>query len=169
MEDEGGGAAAPIFYSGEEASGEYGAFSNRAAFAFELDGKRWPTVEHFFHAQKFAGTDHEEAIRNAKNANSAHRMGRDRSRPLRGDWEQVKEQVAERGIRAKFQQHSELRRLLLSTGDRPLVQRTRNDDYWGDSGKANDRGGVRGQNVMGHILMKVRASLIEEAEAEAEK
>jgi len=43
-------------------------------------------------------------------------MGRDRSRPLRKDWDAVKEQVAEDAIRAKFKQNEEARKLLLQTG-----------------------------------------------------
>ncbi len=43
------------FYSTKEA---YGEFSNFKAYPFELKGKTWRTVEHYFQAQKFAGTEH---------------------------------------------------------------------------------------------------------------
>ncbi|STI76904.1 swarming motility protein [Escherichia coli] len=45
----------------------------------------------------------------------AARMGRDRSKPLRKNWESVKEQVMRKALRAKFEQHPELRALLLAT------------------------------------------------------
>ncbi len=41
----------------------YGEFSNFASFPIQLNGKIWPTTEHYFQAQKFAGTEHEEQIR----------------------------------------------------------------------------------------------------------
>jgi N-glycosidase YbiA len=43
--------------------GAYGCFSNFAAYSILLHGKTWPTSEHCFQAQKFAGTAHEEEIR----------------------------------------------------------------------------------------------------------
>jgi N-glycosidase YbiA len=52
---------------------EYGCFSNFAAHPIRLAGKTWPTSEHYFQAQKFAGTDHEEAIRRARSAVTGNR------------------------------------------------------------------------------------------------
>ena len=48
-----------LFYRVNE---PYGEFSNFAPYPFELKGKSWPTSEHYFQAQKFAGTEHEEAV-----------------------------------------------------------------------------------------------------------
>ena len=42
---------------------EYGCFSKFAPYPVVLKGKDWPTSEHYFQAQKFAGSEHEEAIR----------------------------------------------------------------------------------------------------------
>jgi predicted NAD-dependent protein-ADP-ribosyltransferase YbiA (DUF1768 family) len=71
----------------------YGNFSNFAAYAIELDGKIWPTSEHYFQAQTFVGTSHEETVRQAATPGEAATIGRDRSRPLRPDWEAVKDNV----------------------------------------------------------------------------
>ena len=134
-------------------SEEYGYFSNFAAYPIELDGKVWPTSEHYFQAQKFAGTEFEEAIRRVKSPMIAARMGRDRGKPLRADWELVKDEVMRRAVLAKFTQHAELRDALLATGDATLVEHTRNDSYWGDGGDG------RGRNVLGLILAGVREEL----------
>ena len=48
-------------------SGEFGEFSNFAPFPVQIDGKKWPTSEHYFQAQKFVGDEHVEAIRKAMN------------------------------------------------------------------------------------------------------
>ena len=87
---------------------EYGEFSNFAPFPIELEGKSWPTAEHYFQAQKFAGTEHAEAIRCARSPMIAARMGRSRQRPLRPDWEAVKDAVMREGVWAKFTQHPAL-------------------------------------------------------------
>jgi N-glycosidase YbiA len=138
------------FYS---TTGEYGCFSNLSKHTVFLKKKRWPTTEHYFQAQKFAGEPDEEEIRMANKPMLAARMGRERKRPLRRDWESVKEQVMLEALRAKFTQHEELTAILLSTGDAVLVEHTANDNYWGDGGDGS------GKNRLGILLMQVRAEL----------
>lgn len=135
------------FYSTQD---EYGAFSNFAPSPLRLDGKSWPTVEHYFQAQKFADAVHRDAIRKAKSPMIAARMGRDRKRPLRKDWEAVKEGVMRKALLAKFEQHADLRQLLLGTGTAKIVEHTANDAYWGDGGDGS------GKNMLGRLLMEVR-------------
>lgn len=132
---------------------EYGAFSNFAPYPITLDGKRWPTSEHYFQAQKFEDEAHRQTIRKANSPMLAARLGRDRKQKLRRDWETVKVAVMRVAVLAKFTQHDELRTLLLSSGDAKLVEHTENDDYWGDDGDGS------GKNWLGHILMEVRETL----------
>lgn len=138
------------FYHQEE---EYGCFSNFARYPLELKGKVWPTSEHYFQDQKFAGTKYEEEIRLAKTPKLAAEMGRDRKMPLHPDWETVKDDVMREAVLAKFTQHPELRKILLDTGKIMLVEHTANDSYWGDGGDG------RGKNMLGKILMEVRDKL----------
>jgi ribA/ribD-fused uncharacterized protein len=140
------------FYS---TTGEYGCFSNFSRHAIHLKGKRWRTSEHYFQAQKFAGQPDEEEIRNAEKPSLAASMGRDRKRPLRRDWESVKENVMLEALRAKFTQHEDLKVILLGTGDAVLVENTAKDSYWGDGGDGS------GKNRLGQLLMKVREELRE--------
>jgi N-glycosidase YbiA len=138
------------FYLTED---ELGEFSNFAHFAVRLKGLEWPTTEHYFQAQKFAGTPREEEIRLVKSPGRAAKMGRDRSFPLRADWEAVKDDVMREAVLAKFTQHPQLRNLLLSTGDAEIVEHTENDAYWGDAGDGS------GKNMLGRILVEVRRQL----------
>ncbi len=131
----------------------FGCFSNFAPYPIEIGGKVWPTSEHYFQAQKFAGTEFEEAIRLVKSPMIAARMGRVRSKPLRADWERVKDEVMRRAVLAKFTQHEDLRATLLATGDAMLVEHTTNDSYWGDGGDG------RGVNMLGQLLASVREEL----------
>jgi len=139
-----------FFYSTKDA---YGEFSNFAAFTIEIDGRTWPTSEHYFQAQKFAGTEHEELIRTTPSPMTVARMGRDRKRPLRIDWEEVKDVIMQEAVRAKFRQHPRLAAKLLETGTAEIVEHTENDAYWGDGGDG------KGRNRLGQILMQVRAEL----------
>jgi N-glycosidase YbiA len=147
-----GGAGMSVihFYS---ARGEYGFFSNFSPHPITLKGKTWPNSEHYFQAQKFAGTPDEEEVRQAKSPMIAARMGRSRQRPLRKDWESVKDSIMHEAVRAKFTQHADLRAFLLGTGDARIVEHTKNDRYWGDGGDGS------GQNKLGQILMRVREEL----------
>jgi len=139
---------------------EYGCFSNFAPYPITLKGKSWPTSEHYFQAQKFAETEHEEAIRLANSSMVAAQMGRDRKRRLRDDWEAVKDDIMREALEAKFTQHPDLRALLLATGSAQLVEHTSNDRYWADGGDGN------GLNMLGQLLMSLRAELCERDETE---
>lgn len=138
------------FYREEDA---YGCFSNFSPHPIELDGRVWPTTEHYFQAQKYAGTSKEEQIRLAGSPGQAAKLGRTKDGKLRADWEQVKEAVMERCVLAKFTQHEDLGVVLLATGDAELVEHTRNDSYWGDGGDGS------GKNRLGFVLERVRCIL----------
>jgi ribA/ribD-fused uncharacterized protein len=139
-----------LFYRVNEA---YGEFSNFSPHPLIVNGKTRPTSEHYFQAQKFAGTEHEEVVRRAKSPMIAARLGRSRERPLRPDWEEVKDDIMREALRAEFTQHEQLRSWLLGTGDAELVEHTRNDAYWGDGGDGT------GKNMLGKLLMELRAKL----------
>jgi N-glycosidase YbiA len=139
------------FYSAREIP--YGCFSNFSAHGFELDGKYWQTSEHYFQAQKFAGQSDAEEIRRAKTPKEAANIGRERKRPLRRDWESVKDKVMRKAVQRKFETHKDIQEILLSTGDEKLIERTSGDYYWGCGTDGN------GKNMLGKILMEVRAAL----------
>jgi hypothetical protein len=132
---------------------EYGWLSNFAHSPIRLNGHTWRTVEHYYQAQKFADTEYEEAIRQAKTPAKAKGMGRSRKYRLRRDWEGVKDGIMREAVLAKFTQHADLRALLLGTGDAVLVENSPIDDYWG----CGAHGG--GKNMLGRILMSVRDEL----------
>lgn len=131
----------------------YGEFSNFSPHPVEMKGRTWPTSEHYFQVQKFMGTPHEEEIRRAKSPMIAARMGRSRERPLRADWDSVKNDVMREVLYPKFTQHQNLRSLLLHSENAELIEHTRNDAYWGDGGDG------KGRNRLGELLMELRAQL----------
>jgi ribA/ribD-fused uncharacterized protein len=88
-------------------------------------------------------------------------MGRSRERPLRKDWEAVKDSIMHEAVLAKFTQHADERAILLATGGSTLVEHTEKDHYWGDGGDGS------GKNRLGEILMKVRDELRSKPEISA--
>jgi ribA/ribD-fused uncharacterized protein len=147
------------FYSAREEP--YGCFSNFSPHAITLDEKRWPTSEHYFQAQKFAGTSHEDYVRVARTPRLAAEIGRDRKRPLRRDWEAVKDDMMRCAVLAKFEQHADLRAMLLETGEEEIVENAPGDYYWGCGADGS------GKNMLGAVLMEVRATLRARAGDEA--
>jgi N-glycosidase YbiA len=143
------------FYSTREQP--YGCFSNFSAHGFELDNLWWSTSEHYFQAQKFIGTNHLEEIRLAKTPKQAADMGRERTRPLREDWEQVKDEIMKKAVLCKFETHADIREILLATNDKLIIENAPGDYDWGCGRDGS------GTNKLGQILMEVREILAQKS------
>lgn len=118
-------------------------FSNFAPVPIEVDGKLWPSTEHYYQAMKTLDPAMQESIRSMRTPGRAKRAGR--MVDLRPDWEEIKEEVMLKALRVKFSIPT-LRRALLSTGDALLEEDSPDDMYWGR----------RGKNRLGALLMQVR-------------
>ncbi len=132
---------------------EYGCFSNFSNYGFTLEGKYWMTSEHYFQAKKFEGTEFEEIIRHLENPMDVAIKGRDKSLPLRNDWEEVKDDIMRKAVFEKFSQNESIKDILLSTKNEVIVEGTSTDYYWGCGTNGS------GKNMLGIILMEVRNQL----------
>lgn len=139
------------FYSAKAEHGHFSSFWFGAPF--KKDGHSYSTREHFFQSKKFEGTKYESEIRKVKSPMEAAKEGRDKSKPLRKDWESVKYSIMLEGIMLQCQQNPEFKKLLLETGDAKLVEHTENDAIWGDGGDG------KGLNLLGKALMEARGKL----------
>ena len=84
---------------------------------------------------------------------------------LHPDWHKgVKDNVMHLAVKEKFSQHEDLKKKLLQTGEKEIIEHTTNDSYWGDGG-----GWGRGQNRLGKILMQVRSELREGVQHDTKK
>lgn len=138
----------PIFFY--TATGAYGCFSNFSRHGIHCDGQWWPTVEHYFQAQKFLDPAHRKRIAAARGPKEAKALGWDKRIPLRPDWEKIKDDVMLQAVRQKFATHDEPRAILLATGDDELIENAPSDYYWGCGVDGT------GRNRLGQILMQVR-------------
>lgn len=111
------------------------------------DGVAYPSVEHAYQAARCALTEDQEAIRQAKSPGEAKRLGR--SAPQVASWSDVRDRVMFDLLRQKFSR-PDLRKQLLETGSRPLVEENNwGDTYWGTVD------GV-GENRLGQFLELIR-------------
>ena len=146
-----------LFYSTKDEP--YGCFSNFFAAPFTLENQTWRTSEHYFQAMKFfPHWDHIVAIRAMPSPMQAAKAGRSRARPLRPDWEAVKDDIMREAVMAKFQQNPHIAAILLGTGDEELIENTTKDHYWGIGSSGT------GLNMLGKILMETRDALRQAAE-----
>lgn len=133
----------------------YGAFSNLFPRPIEFEGRTYPTSEHAYQAGKARKPVVSEWILNAPTpalaAMAAHGLYVWDVVP---DWARIKFDRMRAVLRAKFDQHADLRELLLSTGNARIVEAgTVNNAVnrlWGEvDGK--------GENRLGVMLMELRA------------
>jgi ribA/ribD-fused uncharacterized protein len=128
-------------------------FSNLAPFWIDLDDARWPSVEHYYQAQKFADGEVRQTIRAAEKPIIAKSLADKHKAAIRPDWDVVKDEVMYRAVKRKFELHPQLRELLLATGDEDIAETAPNDYYWGVGREGT------GQNRLGKIIARIRAEL----------
>lgn len=132
-----------------EFRGEFEYLSNFYPSILIVNGEPYNTVEHAFQAEKTDDPLLKAQIRQASTPGLAKKLGR--SVLLVSDWEQKKLDVMASLVKQKFQDHVDLKLLLLLTGNRDLVEgNTWKDRFWGQT-----TDGV-GENHLGKILMNVR-------------
>ena len=79
---------------------------------------------------------------------------REQSRP---DWDEARLPIMRWCLRAKLVQNWErFSALLLATEERPIVEDSRRDDFWGAVASKDDPQTLAGRNVLGRLLMELR-------------
>ncbi|MGD1902389.1 MAG: NADAR family protein [Geitlerinemataceae cyanobacterium] len=133
----------------------YGCFSNFSPHCVQLAGRSWQTAEHYYQAHKFFGSDRAlfDRIHAAPTPERAAAIGRANPDAVRADWAQAKIDVMYTVLRDKFQRHRDAREVLLGTGDRPLIEDSPVDYFWGCGADGT------GANHLGLLLMQVREEL----------
>lgn len=136
-------------------SDRYREFSNFANYPILVDGVAWPTSEHYYQAQKFDEPERRERIRQLPKAVAAKRYATKHNAKIRSDWNERKDAVMERALRAKFTQNESLRALLVGSGGEWIEEDSKTDYYWGTGADGT------GHNKLGTMLMQLRAELSE--------
>lgn len=121
---------------------------------------RFDTSEAVYHWEKFKGnvpTNNQRCIQAeislAASAHEAFKIAERNRQHRRPNWDDEKVDVMRKIIRAKAEQHEYVRRKLLETGDRPLIEGSWRDDFWG-IGPNRD-----GKNMLGKLWMELRTAL----------
>jgi type I restriction enzyme S subunit len=138
----------------------FGGLSNMAGgFPLHVQGTRIYTSEALYQACRFPHLPEVQRLiigqaspMTAKMKSKPHRKD---SRP---DWDRVRVKVMRWCLRVKLAQNwAKFSDLLLRTGDRPIVEESRRDDFWG--AKPVDEQTLVGMNVLGRLLMELREAV----------
>lgn len=140
-----------LFYSKDK---PYYNFTNFAPYGFELDGYYWQTSEHYFQAQKFVGTPYFDKVREANSPREAFDLAHKFDAHKCAGWLQLRDGVMKKAVYRKFETNADIQAELLGTGNRLLVEDSKDkDEYWGNGADG------KGKNMLGTILMEVREEL----------
>ena len=145
---------------------EFYVLSNFSAFRLYWRDLDFDTSEHAYQWEKFwvptrrhqdiqaAGHQNiQAAIHQARSAHEAFKIAEANRPHVREGWEAQKTGVMRAILRTKAAQHEYVRRKLLETGDRTLIEDSWRDAFWGWGA---DR---QGQNMLGKLSMEIRAEL----------
>lgn len=130
----------------DEFTAEFYWLSNFSPAPIDYEGELYMTVENAFQAAK---TSDHRARALIRDCGPDEAKMRGLHVPLRPDWEQCRVAVMEDLLDAKFAIPA-LRRRLIATGDRPIINRNVfGDTFWG---LCRDQG----RNELGEAIMRVR-------------
>lgn len=153
--------------------GPYQALHPHFVTNFEHNGKSWPTLEHFFQAAKYLGTDDKiaESIRTSPTVELAVRKVLNAAKTktlIRPGWNGLKEQEFELAIKSMFKAHPKSLELLKQTEKNVIIYRVNaikeidsneltanaTDLYFGLVFDESQK--RKGENTYGKILTRIR-------------
>ena len=134
---------------------QYGLLSNMAPMPVYANNMQFQSSEGLYQALKFPyNMEMQKQIANAHNGMSAKIISREQQIPIPTNWEQLKAEAMRLTIAQKFIQHSDtLIPILESTNNKPIVELSVRDTYWGAKPQHNL---LIGHNVLGRLYTLLR-------------
>lgn len=135
---------------------EYSFLSNFYPSPIKFEDIVYPTVEHYYQAQKSDDINVRKAIADLNAPNRAKSAGR--RIKIKDNWGNIKIDIMRTGINLKFDQNLELANKLINTYPLEIIEGNFHGDiFWGVSLKINE-----GYNWLGKLLMEKRKELMNE-------
>jgi len=139
---------------------QFGGLSNMASgFPLRVNGIRIFTSEALYQACRFP---HRPELQRLIIGQASPMTAKMKSKPYRHDtrpdWDRVRVKIMRWCLHVKLVQNWDaFSELLLKTGDRPIVEQSRKDAFWG--AKETEDGTLVGRNVLGRLLMELREAV----------
>lgn len=138
----------------------FGGLSNMAGgFPLRVNGILILTSEALYQACRFPHLpDVQRLIIGERSPMTAKMKSKPHRRDSRPDWDHVRVRIMRWCLRVKLAQNwRSFSELLLETGERPIVEESRKDGFWG--AKPVDDRTLVGVNVLGRLLMELREAV----------
>jgi ribA/ribD-fused uncharacterized protein len=136
---------------------EFGGFSNMSNdFKVRVNGILMKNTEALYQACRFPDSvEIQREIVKQGSGMSAKMKSRHFRPQTRADWDDVRVDIMRWCVRVKLAQNFiGFGKLLESTGDKPIVEYSHKDTFWGAI--LTQEGVLKGQNVLGKLLMEIR-------------
>lgn len=136
----------------------FGGLSNMAGgYPIHVNGVRILTSEALYQACRFPHLpDVQKLIIGQISPMTAKMRSKPYRKDSRPDWDQVRVRIMRWSLRMKLANNWDtFSALLLKTGERPIVEESRKDDFWGAK-VVDDGDTLVGMNVLGRLLMELR-------------
>lgn len=145
-------------------------FSNFHPANFVVDGIQYSCSEQYMMYKKaklFGDEEIADKILKEEKPNKIKALGRKASGFDQQKWEQNREIIVFEGNLAKFTQNEDLKKQIIDTYPRELVEASPSDNIWGvglsiDDARIDDAKNWRGLNLLGKVLTQVRDKIINE-------
>lgn len=137
----------------------YGGLSNMASgFPLKVNGVHILTSEAIYQACRFPHLpDIQEKIIKEKSPMTAKMVGKPYRNNSREDWDDTRIKIMRWCLKVKLAQNFfEFGKLLESTFDKPIVEDSSKDDFWGAIRDKQDENILKGTNALGRLLMELR-------------
>lgn len=138
----------------------FGGLSNMApGYPVVVNGNRIRSVESLYQALRYPHLSAaQEAILRQRSPMTAKMVAKRTLDETRSDWSSVRVSIMRWCLHLKLAQNFEkFSSLLQRTGDKPIVENSRKDAYWGAIPQEPNL--LVGKNVLGRLLMELRAKL----------
>ena len=153
-----------FFWNTDKINLSTGCFSQWQNSYFEADGYEYCCAEQYMMGQKallFNDKESFEKILSAKHPKTIKALGRQVRNFDGTEWDKIKYKIVLNGNFYKFIQNNEMMEMLISTGNKVLVEASPYDKIWGigldeNNEKIKDPNYWRGENLLGFALMEVR-------------
>lgn len=139
---------------------QLGGLSNMAGgYPLVVNGIRIPTAEALYQACRFPHkADIQKLIIGQASPMTAKMVGKPYQKDSRPDWDEARVQIMHWCLRVKLAQHWDaFANLLLSTGQRLIVEESYRDQFWGAKPAKPEK--LIGTNILGQLLMELREEL----------
>jgi len=130
-------------------------FDNFSSFAIEIWGRVFPTAEHAYQWKKFdySKSAVAEQILIAKSARDTKVISDANKAVVDPAWDTAKLTFMEEILRAKMAQHEVVKKRLIQTTGKDIIENSPTDSFWGCADGT-------GANHLGKLWMKLRDELI---------